>query len=164
MMNMNKVISYTTRTPRDDEVDGVDYYFVSKDEFVTYRQCGFFAEATKHGDNYYGIAKDDCKDNSIAVVNLDGVLQLMDCAGINLFVVYISLCEDERELRMKNRGDSEETIEKRRIDDFNAFIKDKPLLSEIADITMNGAAYIDAEEFLAIDIMLGYEKFMESNK
>jgi guanylate kinase len=47
-------ISTTTRTPREGEVDGVDYYFVSKEEFEEDIKAGNFLEyATVHG-NYYG--------------------------------------------------------------------------------------------------------------
>ncbi|AFL67774.1 guanylate kinase [Sulfurospirillum barnesii] len=47
-------ISSTTREPREGEVDGVNYHFVSKDEFERDIDAGFFLEWAKVHDNYYG--------------------------------------------------------------------------------------------------------------
>jgi guanylate kinase len=47
-------ISTTTRQPRSGEVDGVDYYFVSKEEFEEDIKAGNFLEYATVHDNYYG--------------------------------------------------------------------------------------------------------------
>ena len=47
-------VSTTTREPRDGEVDGVDYYFVSKEEFEEGIKRGDFLEYAKVHNNYYG--------------------------------------------------------------------------------------------------------------
>ncbi len=47
-------ISTTTRSPREGEVDGVDYYFVSKDEFEEDIKAGNFLEYAQVHGNYYG--------------------------------------------------------------------------------------------------------------
>lgn len=47
-------ISMTTRKPRPGEVDGKDYYFVTKDEFEKNIEEGQMLEYAKYGDNYYG--------------------------------------------------------------------------------------------------------------
>ena len=48
-------VSATTRKPREGEVDGVHYHFVTKDEFVSGIEKGEFLEwAQVHNDNYYG--------------------------------------------------------------------------------------------------------------
>ena len=51
-----RAISTTTRAPRNGEVDGVDYYFVSQDEFATLRECGMLVECAKFGDHWYGLS------------------------------------------------------------------------------------------------------------
>ncbi len=54
---IGRVITHTTRPPREKEVDGKDYYFVSKDEFEEMLKKGEFVEyAVVHG-NYYGTSK-----------------------------------------------------------------------------------------------------------
>lgn len=47
-------VSYTTRAPREGEVDGVDYYFVDDDAFVEMRESDQFAEWARVHGNYYG--------------------------------------------------------------------------------------------------------------
>jgi guanylate kinase len=52
-------ISCTTRSPRPGEKHGVDYYFVSKDEFVRERDAGAFAEFAEVHGNLYGTRQDE---------------------------------------------------------------------------------------------------------
>ncbi|MBA2661462.1 MAG: guanylate kinase [Bradymonadaceae bacterium] len=48
--------SYTTRAPRGDEIDGIDYHFVDVATFETMREAGLFAEWAEVHANYYGTA------------------------------------------------------------------------------------------------------------
>ena len=50
-------MSHTTRTARSNEVDGVDYHFVKKDEFEDLIKKEKFYEYAKIFDNYYGTLK-----------------------------------------------------------------------------------------------------------
>ena len=50
-------VSHTTRSPRSNEVDGVDYYFVSKKKFEELINQEKFYEYAKIFDNYYGTLK-----------------------------------------------------------------------------------------------------------
>ncbi len=50
-------VSYTTRGMRKDEVDGRDYFFVSKEEFERLRMSGEFLEFAKVHDNFYATSK-----------------------------------------------------------------------------------------------------------
>ena len=50
-------ISYTTRKPRTDEVNGKDYFFINKEEFKKLISLGEFLEYAKVFGNYYGSAK-----------------------------------------------------------------------------------------------------------
>jgi guanylate kinase len=49
-----KVISHTTRAPRDGEKNGVDYFFVSHEKFTELEQGFQFVETTEFGGNRYG--------------------------------------------------------------------------------------------------------------
>lgn len=51
-------VSSTTRSPREGEVDGVNYYFISKEEFKKQIDEGKFLEYNIYNDNYYGTSKD----------------------------------------------------------------------------------------------------------
>ena len=50
-------VSHTTRKPRSNEVDGVDYNFISENEFKRSIKEGKFYEYAKIFDNYYGTLK-----------------------------------------------------------------------------------------------------------
>lgn len=50
-------VSTTTRAPREGEVDGVNYYFITKDEFLKKIDDGEFLEYNYYNDNYYGTSK-----------------------------------------------------------------------------------------------------------
>lgn len=50
-------VSATTRTKRENEVDGLNYHFMSKEEFLEKKQQGFFLETTERAGNLYGTPK-----------------------------------------------------------------------------------------------------------
>ena len=52
--NINKTVSVTTRTKRSNETDGVDYYFVTKEQFYEYQMNGSLVEYELYDGNYYG--------------------------------------------------------------------------------------------------------------
>ena len=54
MKNINLSISYTSRSKRLNEIDGKDYYFVSKDNFLALKKKNFFIETAINFKNYYG--------------------------------------------------------------------------------------------------------------
>lgn len=54
LFSLKKIVTYTTRTPRATEVDGKDYHFISKDEFLNKIKTNFFFEQTIYNENYYG--------------------------------------------------------------------------------------------------------------
>ena len=51
---MKKFVTCTTRLPRPGEVDGVDYYFMSKDEFLVHLEKGDFIDCVSYNDHFYG--------------------------------------------------------------------------------------------------------------
>ena len=52
-------VSYTTRSPRSNEIDGVDYHFIDKKKFKEMISEDKFYEYAKIFENYYGTLKDD---------------------------------------------------------------------------------------------------------
>lgn len=57
--NFTYSISMTTRKPREGEIDGVDYYFVSEEEFESRIKQGRFLEFARFVGNYYGTPMDE---------------------------------------------------------------------------------------------------------
>ena len=143
---MDKVISCTTRAMREGEVDGQDYFFLPKEEFEHKIQKGWFVEYTLYNDNYYGIPKHQIKDNSIAIVEPDGVFALKKQEDLNLTIIYLqSLCSVRKE-RMRKRGDTEEQIVQRiELDDLRF-----KLVKEDADyiVDNDGNSIEDVADFV----------------
>ena len=54
MKNVNLSISYTSRSKRLNEIEGKDYYFVSKNKFMQLKNSNFFIETAKNFNNLYG--------------------------------------------------------------------------------------------------------------
>lgn len=91
-------ITATTRTPRDGERNGVDYYFLDKDNFESDIKSNSFLEyAVVHGKNYYGLPKKqvfNALESGIHVIrelDLQGLWNLQEIIPKeNLFSIFIS--------------------------------------------------------------------------
>lgn len=117
----NKVVSYTTRQPRPNEVDGIDYHFVSVDEFLKLKEQGFFAETATYNMWYYGTAKEDCTDDKIAVLTPHGLRQISKANGINVLSFYIDVPRRDRLIKILQRGDDIEEAYRRSLSDVGQF-------------------------------------------
>lgn len=82
--NIIESVSMTTRNIRQDEVDGKDYYFLSKEEFEKNIQDDKLLEYALYSDNYYGTPKDNVTDklnqglDVILVIEIQGALQVKE--------------------------------------------------------------------------------------
>jgi guanylate kinase len=117
----NKVVSYTTRSPRPNEVDGVDYHFISVEEFKTLKEQGFFAETAVYNEWNYGTAKKDCTDDKVAVLTPHGLRQISKINGINVTSFYINVPRRDRLIKILQRGDSIEEAYRRSLSDVGQF-------------------------------------------
>lgn len=114
-------ISSTTRAPRGTERNGVEYHFVSREEFKREVDCGEFAEwAFVHG-NYYGTSKKILEQNlaqekSILLdIDVQGAASLRKSFPRQSLLIFISPPSmEELENRLRARGtDGETTIQER---------------------------------------------------
>lgn len=113
-------VSCTTRAPREGEVDGKDYQFLSRERFLALREEGYFAEwATVHG-NYYGTPLAPTLDmlhkgrDVIFDIDVQGAAQLRLTLPQGLYVFILPPSLPELEQRLRNRGsESEETLQQR---------------------------------------------------
>lgn len=92
-IGMKDVVTYTTRPPRKNEVDGVSYHFISSKEFLEKEKQGFFAETTSYnvasGETwYYGSALEDLTDDKVIIVNPHGLKQIQKIKSLNPIVFY----------------------------------------------------------------------------
>ncbi|HUH57810.1 MAG TPA: guanylate kinase, partial [Pseudomonadales bacterium] len=117
---------HTTRPPRPGEVDGVNYHFTSKDEFIRMVGEGAFLEHAQVFDNYYGTsqawveAELEAGRDVILEIDWQGAQQVRRLIKdtVTVFIAPPSI-RALRE-RLKNRGqDNDETIERRMRDARN---------------------------------------------
>ena len=117
---INLSVSYTTRPPREGEVDGVAYHFVSREDFLVMAGNGEFLESAEVYGNLYGtsqnwISQENARDRDILLeIDWQGATQVRrlfpQC--ISIFILPPSL--DALEQRLRGRGkDNDEVIAKR---------------------------------------------------
>lgn len=117
---VRRVVSYTTRAPRDDEVEGVAYHFVADEEFKRMAAEGAFLEAKEVHGNLYGSPAIETDalvaDGKIAVLKIDvqGALEVMKQRPDASTVFILPPSFEELERRMRSRAlDSESVIQTR---------------------------------------------------
>ncbi len=113
-------VSATTRLPREGEVDGVNYYFISKDEFTERIGEGKFLEYAEYCGNFYGTPMDKVNEmlekgkNVILEIEVQGAVKVMNKRpdALSIFIAPPSINELRR--RLHKRGtESDEVIEQR---------------------------------------------------
>jgi guanylate kinase len=164
-------ISTTTRPKREGEVDGVDYFFVSKDEFLKDVEDGYFLEWAEVHGNFYGTSKKQIdkalKEGKIVFLDIDvqgheAVRKAYPDIVTSVFVT----TKDKQTLiqRLKKRGtETEESLKVRMInalhemkkipeydyllinDDFN---KSKEFLKSVAISSLIKTSKYDLEKFI----------------
>ena len=120
-------VSHTTRPPRSNEVNGVDYHFVSMEKFKELINQKKFYEYAEIFENYYGTLKENVDktiiDNDIIFdIDWQGTKQLSQFKNLKLVKIYLTT-DSKKELKnrlIKRDQNSEEEIKKR----FSAFDED----------------------------------------
>lgn len=118
------IISYTTRPKRHYEVDGVDYHFITEEDFFKKQKEDFFIETTCYNNWHYGLAKEDCVEDGIVIVEPNGLKQLQSKID-DVLVFYVEASLETRINRLYKRGDDPAEIGRRIISDEELF-KDIP--------------------------------------
>ena len=126
--NFKISVSHTTRTPRSNEVDGVDYHFVSKKKFKELIDKGKFYEYAKIFENYYGTLKKDVdetiKENDILFdIDWQGTKQLSKFKNLNIIKIYLITDKVELKSRLIKRNQNTNDEVKKRFNSFDEDIK-----------------------------------------
>jgi guanylate kinase len=109
-------VSHTTRSPREGEVDGVNYHFVDRDTFETMVEAGEFIESATVFGNMYGTSRQHIQEQLLkgkdVILEIDWqgarqIRQLMnDCRSIYIVPPSIAALRE----RLTSRGQDDETI------------------------------------------------------
>lgn len=106
-------VSATTRPPRPGEVDGVHYYFVTKERFEEMIAQGEFLEYDAHAANYYGTPRGQAEEKMargsvLLDIEPNGAKQVKQAAPEALLIFIMPPSVEELERRLRGRGDTPE--------------------------------------------------------
>jgi len=126
-------VSYTTRSPRINEEEGLDYFFISSAKFQEKIQQEHWLEWAKVHDNFYGTSKKFVKDNLeknhslILDIDVQGAKQVME-SNLDPVTIFISPPSfEELSQRLENRGTDTKEVIARRLDNAKNEMKNKGL-------------------------------------
>lgn len=116
--SLEKVVSYTTRKRRDCEEAGVDYHFITEEEFQEKIKQEFFLEWAKVYGNFYGTARqlpDSDAENRIYEVDVKGFLSLKKHKSdlTSIFIAPPSVATLRERLLKRQPSMAQEELEKR---------------------------------------------------
>ncbi len=111
--NITTVPAYTTRSPRADDIPGVSYNFVTKEEFEKLIENGDIYEYDIHHNNFYGTskklinekAKDGIVIKDIDVNGTEKLKVLLKDMGIKVVTIFLRVPKAELKRRLENRID-----------------------------------------------------------
>jgi len=119
--NFKISVSHTTRKPRPNEVEGIDYYFINENDFKNKIKSNEFYEYAKIFGNYYGTSKESVlnllKNNNDVLFDIDwqGTQQLSKFKELNLLKIFI-LPPSKEELKkrlIQRNQDKPDVVEER---------------------------------------------------
>ena len=147
---LEQTVSYTTRTIRSGEVDGQDYHFISKDQFIEKKKNNKFIESQNVYDNFYGTTYESINEilasgkDAILEIDYQGMLLIKSKIPSSQSIYILPPSVEELEKRLFDRGlDSDEVIEKR-----VSKAKDELKYVKFADYTVMNDNFADATKSL----------------
>jgi guanylate kinase len=122
-------VSHTTRSPRSNEIDGVDYNFVSQEKFKSLITNNEFYEFAKIFENYYGTLKKNVdetivKNDLIFDIDWQGTKQLSKFKNLKLVKIFL-ITENKKELKKRLINRNQNTLKEveKRFQSFDEDIK-----------------------------------------
>ena len=154
-------VSYTTRSPRNSEQDGVDYYFIQKKDFEERIESGHWAEWAEVHGNYYGTSAEFLEKglasgrDMLLDIDVQGTIQILGNYpdSITIFIMPPSLETLGKRLEMR-RTESRTTI-KRRLLTAEKEMAQKDLYRYII---VNDQLFVSIEKLVAIIEKYHYKK------
>ncbi len=103
-------VSATTRAPRPGEVDGVNYYFITREEFEARIASGDMLEYTQYCGNYYGTPKKEAMEvlqsgkNLILEIEVEGAMTVKRKCPESVLIMLLPPSYEVQEQRLRGRG------------------------------------------------------------
>ena len=121
----SKLVTYTTREMREGEVNGVDYHFISVEEFEKKKKKREFLETAQYHNTYYGSPKKGADEMKVIIVEPKGANSIFRKNIPKTIFIYLETDQLIRRVRMLNRGDKLEDVETRFKEDKKHFRKSR---------------------------------------
>jgi guanylate kinase len=115
-------ISYTTRSPRGNEKNGKEYFFVSEPEFEAMVEAGEFLEHAKYDGNYYGTARRFMREaeshghDLLLDIDVQGARQIKEAIAEAVSIFILPPNREKLEERLRHRAEDSEEVIRRRLD------------------------------------------------
>lgn len=122
-------VSATTRSPREGEVDGVNYHFATREEFEDLIKSDGMLEYAQYCGNYYGTPKKEVEKklsegkNVILEIEVQGAMQVKEIAPEGVFVFILPPSVSELKKRLLKRGTEEISVIEKRVSEAVGEIK-----------------------------------------
>ena len=146
-------VSTTTRQPREGEIDGVNYFFISKEEFEQKISNDEFLEHAEYCENFYGTLKTEVDSylekgvNVILEIEVQGAMKVRELRPDALFVFIAPPSVNELRRRLNKRGtETQEVIEKR----VAAAVTELSYMDKYDYIIVNDALEDAVSDFFAV--------------
>jgi guanylate kinase len=114
-------VSYTTRVPREGEMEGIDYKFISGNQFANRVANNAFYEHVEYNGNRYGTGLREWLSCDIFIMETDGIKHIKPGDRKDCFVIFVNTPSAIRKERMLQRGWSDERIFERIAVDLKKF-------------------------------------------
>lgn len=147
-----KTVSYTSKPKEEGEVNGVDYNFISFDDFTEKCNNGFFVECGSNNHIFYGTTIDQYKRNTVCILTPHGLKQIKKNLGqsdLEIHSFYIKVPRKDRLTKMFDRGDDIDEAIERDKEDIALY---KHIEDEV-DYVLNNESYFSDPENMAYLIM-----------
>ena len=150
--NLKFSVSATTRPPRPSEINGMHYYFVTKERFEEMIAAGDMLEYSAHNANYYGTpraqAEEKMKVGSVLLdIEPNGAKQVKEALPEAVLVFIMPPSMEELEKRLRGRGDTPEDQIAMRLERANWEMEQRHWYDHVV---VNDSAERCAEEILKI--------------
>lgn len=121
--SFNYAISYTTRPPRDNESHGIDYFFITEEEFTQMIDQEKFYEYVVFNEWYYGTTNKQFYSDDVFIMTPHGISLIKPEDRKNSFIIFFDIDEDIRKERLMLRNDADKVDRRLEADrrDFENF-------------------------------------------
>ncbi len=148
-------VSATTRAPREGEIEGVNYFYKSREEFTAMIDAGELLEYASYNGNYYGTPRKfvesilETGKNVILEIELAGAMQVKKSQPSAVMIFIAPESKATLLERLRHRGTESEDVIARRIAIAEKELRASPLYDFIT-VNHDGLAHACAEDILAI--------------